>query len=214
MTDRAKWGLWVGLSLVWLALIVLRVMNEPDPQRVPLTFKSGQTLARQAARGASGIPMVVRPVRARFGQDTFTTPKNIFAPLGSGANTEPRRPPRARSFTTKAPAPLPSPPVIAAPPPPVPAHAVAPPPPSPAELAARQAQQQMAQYRFLGYLTQAGESRAFLGKGREIYIVKAGDRLDERLQVQTINATAVKLMDPGTSTEATIPLSKDADRGF
>lgn len=210
MSNRAKWGLVAALALVWTGFLAIRVTEEP-PQRIPLIFRSGQAFPRETVRDGLGVPAVVRPVQAKPGSVPFKPPKNIFASLEEGEEPEKARPSRMRTLTAKK-APLPS--VTAPVPAPVPVQASVPSPPSPEELAARQVQQAIAQYRFLGYLTQTGESRAFLGKGQEIYIVKAGDMLDERLRVQTITASAVQLRDAGTSVEATIPLSSTAGRGF
>ncbi|MGH7164706.1 MAG: hypothetical protein ACREIS_04175, partial [Nitrospiraceae bacterium] len=79
------------------------------------------------------------------------------------------------------------------------------------ELAAQQARQLMSQYRFLGYLTQGGESKAFLSKGKDIFVVRPGETVDGRIQITSIDATSVKLKETGTSLETTIPLTKPAD---
>ncbi|MGH7255607.1 MAG: hypothetical protein ACREI3_07495, partial [Nitrospirales bacterium] len=92
---------------------------------------------------------------------------------------------------------------------PMPPTVVAPPPPSPEEIARQQARQQLSQYRYVGYLIQAGESKAFLGKGREIYIVRTGDTVEGRVQVAAIEPTTVKLRDTPTNLETTIPLTKN-----
>ena len=78
------------------------------------------------------------------------------------------------------------------------------------ELAAQQSRQLLAKYRFLGYLTQGGEPRAFLGKGNELYIVRTGETVEGRIQVKGIDATSVKLLDATTSLETTLPLTKES----
>ncbi|WP_447973538.1 hypothetical protein [Nitrospira sp. Kam-Ns4a] len=85
-------------------------------------------------------------------------------------------------------------------------------PPAPEVLAAQKAREQMAQYRFLGYLTQDGEDLVFLRKGQAIYLLKAGDMLEDRIQVKTIDATSVKLLHLPTRVEATVPLTTDGAR--
>lgn len=219
MTDQVKWGVVGGLLLVWAALIVLRVLNEPEPQRVPLTFTSGQVQRRVA-----GDLQVVRPAQATSDQASFATPKNIFAPLDTMLESEKVALAKATKRTRARPREVFGPP---APPPEVLAAQQA---QRQQELAAeearrqqelaelqarqqreatlQQARQQMAQYRFLGYLTKGSESRAFLGKGREIYIVRAGDTVDGRILVTSIDAATVKLKDAGTSLETAIPLTK------
>src|SRR5207244_9704471 len=49
------------------------------------------------------------------------------------------------------------------------------------EQSAQQARQQMGQYRFLGYLTQQGEHRAFLGKGQALFIVRIGETVEGKI---------------------------------
>jgi len=224
MTDHTKWSLLGGLVLVWLALFALRVINQPEPQRIPLTYVSGQTLAREAARGAGGLPTLIRP-QARASQAAFREPKNIFARLTSApdrdSNTRLVKKPAA-SVTVARPGPFQGPPM-----------------PSPEELAAEQALRQqeqvlrqqeltaqqarqqkelaaqqsrqlLAKYRFLGYLSQGGEPRAFLGKGNELYIVRTGETVEGRIQVKGIDATSVKLLDATTSLETTLPLTKES----
>jgi hypothetical protein len=66
----------------------------------------------------------------------------------------------------------------------------------------------MGQYRFIGFLTQAGENRAFLGKGSNIFIVRSGETLEGKIQVKSIDATAVKLTEQTTQVETSLPLTK------
>ena len=81
MTNRSKWMLLGLLVLVWAALLVQRGMNVSEPARVPLKFKSGQTLSREAARGTGGLPTLIESQTANAKQVMFKKPKNIFAPL-------------------------------------------------------------------------------------------------------------------------------------
>ncbi len=221
--ERGKWGLLAVLIVVWAALIVFRVMNEPEPQRAPLTFRSGQMAASDASRGGNGLLTVIRPAPSKVEQVSFKTPKNIFAPLASRLESDDARKARlvakkrrggALTVGQQEQGPM------------------TPPPPTPEELARQQqelaaqqlrqqqemamqqARQQMAQYRFLGYLTQGGQQRAFLGKGREIYIVRAGETLDGRIQITAIEVSAIKMRDAATSVETTIPLSKNTGGPF
>ena len=218
MSDHRKWSLSGGLALVLLALIAIRVLNQPEPQRVPLTYQSGHTLARDAARGVAGLPTPVKP-RPPKNQVTFREPKNIFARLGSVSDTASDARARGGKKPKLAMAGVPGP--VQGPPPP-------PPPEESAEqqalrqqqLAAQQARQQkeqaaqqarqlMGQYRFFGYLTEGGQHRAFLAKGREIYIVRTGETLEGRILVTGVDASGVKLKDSATSQEATLPLKKE-----
>jgi hypothetical protein len=213
MTDRSKWGLLVTLALVWLTVLGFRVMNQPEPQRVPLKFKSGPAQPRPK----SDLPPVVWPAQARVAEVSFKTPKNIFAPPETLTEPERQKLAAVRKRAKGAASP------VVPPPPPVP------PPPTPEELAAQEARRQqelarqqqelaaqqarqlMSQYRFLGYLTQGGESKAFLGKGKDIFVVRPGETVDGRIQITAIDPTSVKLKETSTSLETTIPLTKSAD---
>ena len=224
MTKRAHILLFGTLLLVWAGIIAVRVLTEPEPQRVPLKFVSGQTVVRETLRKDGRAPAVTEPRLATTAQVVFNTsqvvfktPKNIFAPLDTRTDEAREAEARARLMaarkkTEQA--------VVAAPPP-------APPPPSPEELAAREAQRQaelarqqkeqavqqarktMGQYRFLGYLTQNGSPQAFLGKGTDIFIVRAGETIEGKIQVKSIDAVAVKLVEQNTSTETSLPLTKE-----
>jgi type IV secretory pathway VirB10-like protein len=223
MIEQNKWAVLAVLVVAWAALIAFRVLNAPEPRRVALVYKAGQTAGPGAARAGTGVPAVVQPARAKPDQASFKTPKNIFAPLSARSEDQEGRPRLAKKRRAGAEA--------------QPARTA--PSLTPEELAAeearrqeelarqqqelaaqqqrqqqemarQQAQQQMAQYRFLGYLTQGGQQQAFLGKGREIFIVRAGETLEGRIRVLAIEASSIKMRDASTSVETTIPLSKGA----
>jgi len=219
-----------GLVLGWVVLVVLRIVSGPEPQRAPLTFTSGQTAAQTGAKVNPTVPLVVRPVLARASQVPYKTSKNIFAPLQVQAAQEKVARAKSRRSVEKPPSePVAEP--VAAPAPP--------PPPSPEEVAAQlarqqqelarqqleqaeqqvrqqkeqaahQTRQQIAQYRFLGYLTQQGEHRAFLGKGQSLFIVRIGDTVEGKIQVAAIDPSAVKLRETGTNVETTLSLTKSS----
>ena len=103
---------------------------------------------------------------------------------------------------------------------PHPFHQVTPPappsiPPGPTaeELAGQRARQQLNQFKFLGYLTKGGESQAFLTNGQAIYIVKQGEILEGRVQVNKIEPDTVilstQVRETGNHIQATIPLTPD-----
>jgi hypothetical protein len=82
-----------------------------------------------------------------------------------------------------------------------------------AELTLKQVREQMGQYRYLGYLSQQGVQKAFVGKGKEIYIIRKGDKLDGKFFVASIDPTTVKLKEPTTSLETSLDLTKEGDPG-
>ncbi len=72
----------------------------------------------------------------------------------------------------------------------------------------RHLREQMGQYRYLGYLRHEGQQRAFLGKGKEIYIIRQGDSLEGKFLVAGIEASTVTLREIVNNLEATLELSK------
>jgi len=209
MNHRSKIWLLAILMLVWVGVLVFRFTSHEEPQFAPLTFKSGQKVSKESVPKPTSVPTVSKLATLRDADVTFTTPKNIFAPLSEvAAGTEPKVRPKLAKGKSKATV-VPAAAAMAVPP--------GPPPPSPEELAAQRirqqrdqmtqlARQQMGQYRFLGFLTENGEPRAFLGKGRELYIVRAGETLEGQIQVGTIEPASLKLRDAVANVETSIPL--------
>lgn len=208
----------LGLGGVWCVLILMRAMTAGAPQEAPLQFVSGRPAAKTRAITGTPDPWHVKRVTPQAREMPEGPKKNIFTPLGEstavGARTIVAK--RAKPAMPAAPPP-PPPPVVAAPPP-------APPGPTPEELAAQAARQQeelklkqlreqMGQYRYLGYLSQQGVHKAFVGKGRDIYIIRRGDKLDGKFLVASIDAVTVTLREPITSLEASLDLKTNGDHG-
>ena len=220
MTQRAKWLGVGGLVVVWLALLYVYFIDVPPPQDVPLKFKSGQVAADPIRKGPIES-WDVKSLHAQVRELPTTPKKNIFTaaslPLSPEAHAKVialRNTHQALAAAAAAmSATLPTPP--------------APPPPSPEELARQQeelaaqaarqqealhrqqVQEQMAQYRYLGSLTRNGVRKAFLGKGREIYILRQGDTLDGSFLVAAIEASTVRIRAADSNLEATIKLKKE-----
>jgi len=76
------------------------------------------------------------------------------------------------------------------------------------QLQRQQLEQQMGQYRYLGYGNQNGVQKAFLGQGRDIHILRQGDRLDGQFVVVAIDATTVKIAESTTKLETVFTLKK------
>jgi hypothetical protein len=183
MTDRMKAIAAGTLLLVWIVLVITYVVMEPDPQRVPLTYKTGK-VPKHANQAAAGLDHT----------------EAAEAAAAAAAAAEARRAKRlAKNPPPVIQAAIPTPP----PPPPIT-------PPPPGQTAAQKAGLELGEYRFLGYLVKRGESMAFLEKGNEIYIVKTGDVVNRAVQVKTIDPAFVKLVDARTAVEATIPLTKSS----
>lgn len=215
MTMTRKWQVLAGLVALWVALIVVRVITAPEPKEVPLKFTSGQLAARSGHGGQAANEFDIKPITIAARQIPGEPKKNIFAPWSEPQSPEQvaaRAKARRKSMAS---APL-APPVAAAPP--------VPPPSSPEELAAqaarqqeelrlRQLKEQMAQYRYLGFLTRDGDRKAFLGKGRELYVIRLGDKLEGKFLVAAIDSETVKLRETQSSLEATLQLKKEDRSG-
>ncbi|TLY25660.1 MAG: hypothetical protein E6K64_03170 [Nitrospirae bacterium] len=194
MTRRSQWlplflllGIWAGVA-IWI------IAAAPEPQRVPLAYVTGKADRTKASRPQAGAGLKVNldllAAAQRRAQEAFVAPKNIFAPLP----TEKVAPAHA-----KRPAPgSPTAPAVAAPP--------VPRPPSPEELAAEAARQELAQFRYLGYLSRDGGQQAFLSKGKELYIVRSDEMIEQRVRVKTVTPTSVTLQEPRSQVERTVPL--------
>lgn len=217
MSSSLQRYLLLGLGGVWCVLILMRILTAEAPQEVPLTFVSGKSAAKTRAITGTPDPWQVKRVSTQAREMPEGPKKNIFAPLGEstivGATTLVAK--RAKRATQ---APPPPPPVVAV------FAPTAPPGPTPEELAEQAARQQealklnylreqMGQFRYLGYLSQQGVQKAFVGKGKAIYIIREGDKLDGKFLVASINPATVKLREPTTSLETSIELKKDSELG-
>ena len=220
MTQRAKWLGVGGLVVVWLALLFVYFIDVPPPQEVPLKFKSGQAAADRIQRGPAES-WDVKSLHAQIPRELPTTPKrNIF--MSASLTLSPEVQAKVLALRKKHQAlAAAAATVSASPAPPVPL------PPSPEELARRQEelaaqsarqqeelrrkqlQEQMAEYRYLGYVNQSGVQKAFLWKGREIYIIRQGDTLDGKFLVAAVEASTVKIRAADFNLETIIRLKKD-----
>src|SRR2546426_7547887 len=153
MTRRSQWLILVLLLGIWAGVAFWIMAAAPEPQRVPLAYVTGKADRAKASRPQAGAGLKVNLdlliAARRRAEEAFVAPKNIFAPL-----------PTERTASIHAKRPTPGPPKAPA----VAAPAV-PPPPSPEELAAQAARQELAQFRYLGFLSRDGNEQAFLSKG-------------------------------------------------
>lgn len=192
MRQGLQWKVLGVLLAAWVLLLAMRVMEDREPERRPLTFTSGQVVKAERPGNAPVLLALASPESGSLAVPRKPS-KNIFAPLRFAR-------PKPKKVAAK-PEP-PPPPKPEAPPPP-------PPGPSPEELAAAQARKQMAQYRVLGYSAEGAAPRAFLGKGNKIFIAQVGEELEDRIVVAAISAEAVKLRETRTKLEATLPMKAE-----
>lgn len=207
MTKREKGLLLGGLLLVLGTLMFVDRLEQEDEQfQTPDTL--GAKSQSQATRGqgsqSSGMSRTLVNIE-------LNTPRNIFASLRDPNQPKPKVAKLSPKPKTIAPS-APTPPTSK----PVPPRNTPPPPPSPNTLAIQQAQQQLKQFQFLGYLTKQGEQQVFLSNGQAIYIMKQGETLEGDIQVKSIEATTVvlskHLKSIGETVEATLPLTKEGSK--
>jgi hypothetical protein len=196
MTRRSQWLSLSVLLGIWAGVTIWVIAAAPDPPRVPLAYVTGKADRAKASRPQAGAGLIVNldllTAARRRAAEAFVAPKNIFASL----STE-----RTAPIRVKPPAPAPPPaPVMAVP--------VVPPPPSPEELAAQAARQELAQFRYLGYLSRDGREEAFLGKGKELYIVRSEETIEDRVRVKTVTPTGVTLEETRSQVVRTVPLNE------
>jgi len=194
VTRRSQWLTLCILLGIWAGVAIWVVADAPEPKRVPLTYVTGRASRTDASRFQAGAGLKVNldllAAARRRADRAFIAPKNIFAPLP----TEKMAPTNA-----KRPASVPRPaPAAAAP--------AVPPPPSPEELAAQAARQELSQFRYLGYLSRDGKEEAFLSKGKELYIVRSDETIEQRVRVKTVTPTGVTLQETRSQVERTVPL--------
>ncbi len=198
MTNTVKVQILGALILAWIAIVAVQFLTEPEPQRVPLQNQSGPA-SRVGQKDVSPMrTKLLHPMLAKVeSEDIPATPsKNIFAPLEFPK-------PKTRRVAKAKPAPSP---VSSRVTPTIPS------PPSAEELAAQRARMAMAQYRFLGYVQEGGEPRAFLVKGQDIFIIGAGETLEGEIRVAGIQPTSVELRFADTNIRTILPLVKSGNQ--
>ena len=208
MMKRTKEWLAVFLCATWAALTIFLVMNQPSPERVPLTFKSGpaQGIAGKPAHGSDN-PFTVRLARAKTHELPHLPSHNIFAPIDTPSLEATARQINKQSVSGQV-----KPPQSPSPTPIVTQQAA---PPSDQEVAAQRATQQaemarlesmreLGAFRFLGFLEQNGVSQAFLARGNELYVVANGDSVDGRYMITALDTSSVKIRATSTGVETII----------
>lgn len=216
MSRRNQWLGLLGLLAVWAGLLVWQVLTPEEPRRAPLTYVSGQGGHAQTIRGKPlglKINLDLLAAHQRQAEKPLVAPKNIFVPLkeertrmaGSAPATVAKASPPPASSPDKPPAGAETLGVPAPPPGPPPP----PPGPTPEELAKQAGRQELAQFRYLGYLSRGGREEAFLSKGKDLHIVRAGETIEQRVLVKAVAPTGVTLQETVSQVEHTVQLTPD-----
>ena len=191
----------LGVVLIMCSLALSEWLEFPQPVSPPL--RDGKS--RNDAPFLTYV--LTRNIESKRTM-TLKNPRNIFAPLKNphvpkSVQASPPSPKHFPSPNLQSSRLLPSPQSTG---------------PSPADLATREAEQEMKQYKFLGYLTKEGIQQGFLSKGQEIYIVKQGEIVENDLEVKSIGPTAVVLSkhvkQAGTTVETTLLLIENGLAAF
>ncbi|MGP0592142.1 hypothetical protein ACTRXD_06315 [Nitrospira sp. T9] len=195
MTNQRKWLVLGGLLLAWGMVTIFQMWDSTPTDPLLSSATSGVPLP--PIKDLKLDPEFSNPRQTA----KFSLPRNIFAPLGMSQVAHEKKIAKAPASRPSETAPSPAPPQPS------------PPGPSMADLAGQRAREQLNQFRFLGYLTKGGESQAFLTNGEAIYIVKQGEMLEGRVQVNRIEPETVVLstqvLETGSHVQATIPLTPD-----
>lgn len=182
------------LAGLFLCSLIYAFLRMPRQERVTtLTYRPGmtaKTLRGGHPKEAEGVRVRLDLLDARKGR-TFAGSKNIF--LGVGG--QPQR---------KIPVPLPPPP-----PPPV----RLPPPEPPAAVASIPAvpeptplQREMANFTFLGFLKKDNRKTVFLSDGKEIFLVRKGDKIAGKYDVTAVTDETLTISSLSGGGEIVIPL--------
>ena len=179
MTARTRWIALLVLLGIWAGVAVWVFTGSPEPQRVPLTYVSGQKAKREASRGKSEsglkIQLALLAANRQRTEKALGSPKNIFAPVFPGQGNFDV----AGAITNPVP-------IIQ---------------PTPEELALQAGRQELAQFRYLGYLSRGGRDEAFLAKGNALHIAKAGETIEQRILVKAISPSGVMLQETSSKAE-------------
>lgn len=184
--DR-KARLLIGLVVLWIGLLAYRIVTHEPPRTAPLIYSPGAIASPSVAKTTDARLRVKAELleMPRVGVDH---PRNIFAPIQVYVPPPPAPPP---------PPPAPEPPPL--PPPP--------PPPSEEELAAQRARAELAQYKYLGYLSRGGRELAYVSRGRDTFTAGRGEPLTGGIVVKDVTPTHIVLLEPQTQIELTVALS-------
>lgn len=214
MTQRTHSILAGGIALLWVSVVVMQRMFEEPPQQVPLQFKTGQRPVQQAALASPGDDLTVKPFTVKGEEEPNRPHKNIFVMVPTSSHEAVNGGSIRARVVARQMNPDPPPPVVAA----------LPTGPTDEELAAiaarqqreqllQQVREQLAQFRYVGYVERDGHQQAFLGKDNQIFILQQGDKLENRFIVAAVDRIAVTLREGETKLEGRIELTKDPQTG-
>ncbi|HMS83202.1 MAG TPA: hypothetical protein PKD12_06100 [Nitrospira sp.] len=181
-----------SLILIWAAVAVLQGDLLEAPIRVPLTNITGPaTGGRQLDGRGVGVRVNLSLLKATVMQRdaTYQIPRNIFTMT---AVEEPLSADSTVAIANQAEA------------------------PSPDTLTEGEGGVESGQVRYLGFMSigrgpQNRKPVAVLRKDDDVLVLKAGDRIDDRLVLKKITPESVTVRDPRTQVEQTVVLSDEVE---
>jgi hypothetical protein len=185
MDRKAKWL--IGLVALWAVLLGYRIATHEPQRTAPLKYTQGTTASPALGRDRDPQLHLKAELLDKPGE-TVGSPRNVFAPI----------------YVYVPPPPPPPPPPAPPPPPPAPPP---PPPPTEEELAAQRARAELAQYKYLVYLSRGGRDQAFVSRGGETFTAGRGDPLVGGVVLKEITPAYIILLHPPTRIELTVALS-------
>jgi len=189
MEAKDKMVLALSLILLWVGLAAWQWRFTQEPARLPLTNMTGPASSGHQAEGMRNSRRVYLGLLASAGiqrEASFTTPRNIFAvPRPDGSL------PLSQGLAVENQQ-----------------ESVS------NEVVAEQAEEESAQYRYLGFLRmgenrQKNDAMAVLRKDDEVMVLKIGDHVDSHLILRAITDESVTLRDTDTRTDKIVLLSEE-----
>lgn len=189
MEAKDKMVLALSLILLWVGLAAWQWRFTQEPARLPLTNMTGPASSGHQAEGMRNSRRVYLGLLASAGiqrEASFTTPRNIFAvPRPDGLL------PLSQGLAVENQQ-----------------ESVS------NEVVAEQAEEESAQYRYLGFLRmgenrQKNDAMAVLRKDDEVMVLKIGDHVDSHLILRAITDESVTLRDTDTRTDKIVLLSEE-----
>ncbi|WP_447603017.1 hypothetical protein [Nitrospira sp. Nam80] len=203
MKGVTKLQILLMLTVAWVALIVW-VLGDAPSDSVPLKYVSGQRIGQTGGKGERAMNKIMGieqlEKRKRHAEKPVVA-KNIFASVrretgtlaaqASASGDPPVRTSRrlaAREMTQAKEDSQPS-----------------------AEDNAREfGRQEIAAFRYVGYLHRDGKEEAVLSRGAELHIVKPGDMIDGKVRVKAIAPLRIILMENAGEVEQALPLEGES----
>jgi hypothetical protein len=189
----------VTLIALLAALVILNgsfFMSREEPKTAPLTYKAGAISSAPVRRGIAARAGEADPLNVFLEQRAEKYP-GLVRDIFRMENPAPKSKPTVvtASTRTQPPVPVKTPEELAA-------EAAA----AAVLAAAEAARADLSRFRFLGYLTER-ESKLFLSKDGEHFIVKSGDAVLKTYRVKDASKDHVVLHDTATGVEVRIELS-------